>query len=86
MFFLVSEVAEACFSHLIEMLPTQKKLNQLVGFPENSHSLMGLEHNHLSANCDTKGKCVIIQSSSKKHGIIFEFSTWLGLWRRKMLS
>ena len=77
----MSEVAEACFSHLIEMFPTQKKLNQLVGFPENSHSLIGLEHNHLSAKCDTRGKRVIIQSSSKKGGIIFEFSRWSGLWR-----
>ena len=80
-FFLVSEVAGACFSHLIEMLPTQKRYNQLVRFPENSYSLIGLECNHLSASCDTKGKCGIIQSSCKKCDIIFEFIRWLGLWR-----
>lgn len=87
-FFLVLKFDGACFSPLIEMLPTQKKQGQLVRFSESVHSPLGPEHNHFSARCD-KRKCAIIQSSHKKFckntGIMFEFSQWIDLRRSKIV-
>lgn len=58
--FLVLEVDGACFSRLIEMLPTQKKQGQFVRFPESIHSPAVLEHYHFSAGFDKRRKHVII--------------------------